>query len=118
MSMLTKLKNNSIIRGLCFSMRRIGDYFVYRGKVAQCHDSVILTLPICMGNPKNIYISEKVWLGPCAHISALNAKFICKGHCAIAEGLTVHTGNHARVVDMYVTDITEINKPKNLIKMS
>ena len=51
-------------------------------------------------------------MGPNANISALNAKFICKGHCAIAEGLTVHTGNHARVVGMYVTDITEANKPK------
>ena len=51
-------------------------------------------------------------MGPNANISALNAKFICKGHCAIAEGLTVHTGNHARVVGMYVTDITEANKPE------
>lgn len=51
-------------------------------------------------------------MGAGAHISATNAKFICKGHCAIAENLTVHTGNHARVVGKFITDITEENKPK------
>lgn len=51
-------------------------------------------------------------MGSKANISALNAKFICKGYCAIAENFTVHTGNHARVVGKYVTDITEANKPK------
>ena len=65
-----------------------------------------------IGNPKNVFLGPSIGLGPYAYISAVNAKFICKGHCAIAEGLTVHTGNHARVVGMYVTDITEANKPK------
>lgn len=51
-------------------------------------------------------------MGANANISALNAKFICKGNCAIADGLTVNIGNHARVVGMFVTDITEANKPK------
>lgn len=51
-------------------------------------------------------------MGSKANISALNAKFICKGYCAIAENLTVHTGNHAREVGKYVTDITEAYKPK------
>lgn len=55
-------------------------------------------------------------IGPRANISAVNAKFICKGHCAIAEGLTVHAGNHARVIGKFVTDITEANKPKGYDK--
>ena len=63
-------------------------------------------------NPKNIFLGPNIGIGPNANISAPNAKFICKGYCAIAEGLTVHTGNHTRVVGMYVTDITEKNKPK------
>lgn len=50
-------------------------------------------------------------LGAKSNVSAPNARFICKGHCAIAEGLTVHTGNHARVVGMYITDINDDNKP-------
>ena len=40
-----------------------------------------------------------------------NAKIIIKGNCAIAEHLTIHTGNHARKVGMFVTDFTEANKP-------
>ncbi len=44
-------------------------------------------------------------------ISATNARFICKGHCALAEGLTVHTGNHVRIVGLFVNDIKENNKP-------
>lgn len=45
-------------------------------------------------------------------MSALNAKFICKGYTAIAENLTVHTGNHARVLGRYITSINESNKPE------
>ena len=47
-----------------------------------------------------------------AHISAINAKFVCKGHCAIAENLTVHTGNHARIIGLFIDEINESNKPK------
>lgn len=64
------------------------------------------------GNPENIMLGPNIGLGANARISAINARFICKGHCAIAENLTVHTGNHARVVGMHVTDITETNKTK------
>lgn len=46
----------------------------------------------------------------------MNAKFIIKEHCAIAEGLTVHTGNHPRVIGKFITDITEYNKPKGYDK--
>ncbi len=46
-----------------------------------------------------------------AVISAINAKFICKGHCAIAEHFTVHTGNHVHVPGKFITGITEANKP-------
>ena len=45
-------------------------------------------------------------------MSTPNAKIIIKGNCAIAEHLTIHTGNHVRVIGKFVTDITEANKPK------
>ena len=83
-----------------------------KSNFAQCTDSVIITPPISVLNSKNIFLGNNTCIGPQAHISALNAKFICKGNCAIAEGLTVHTGNHARIVGKFVTDITEANKPK------
>lgn len=44
-------------------------------------------------------------------ISAYNAKFIVKANCAIAERLTVHTGNHVRVAGMFITEISETNNP-------
>lgn len=64
-----------------------------------------------METKKNIFIYENVGIGQNSFISAVNAKCIFKGNIAIAEGFTVHTGNHAHVVGMFVTDINEQNKP-------
>ena len=49
-------------------------------------------------------------------MSTPNAKIIFKGNTDVAEGLTIHTGNHARNVGMFVTDITEANKPEGYDK--
>lgn len=65
---------------------------------------------------KNVYVYDNVGIGPHALLSTPNAKIIIKGNCAIAEHLTIHTGNHARVVGKFVTDITESNKPKGYDK--
>ena len=106
---------------------------LFRGKkqFAKCADNVIITPPpppphththtttthpYTFNNAKNICFGQNVCLGTKANISTPNAKFICKGHCAIAEGLTVHTGNHARIIGLYVKDITEANKPKGYDK--
>jgi len=78
-------------------------------------DSVILTPPIS-GNLRNIFIYENVGIGHNACLSTPNAKIIIKGNCAIAERLTIHTGNHARMVGCFVTDITEENKPQGYDK--
>ena len=37
---------------------------------------------------------------------------VIKANCAIAEHLTIHTGNHARIIGRLVSDITEKDKPK------
>ncbi len=87
-----------------------------KGSFAQCDENVIITPPLFVGNPLNLFIGPNVSIGPNAHISANNAKFICKGHTAIAENLTVHTGNHARVIGKYVSEITEVDKPKGYDK--
>lgn len=76
----------------------------------------ILNPPYSLGNTTNIFLGNHIGIGPYAFISATNAKFIVEGNCAIAEGLTVHTGNHAQVVGKFVTDITETNKPKGYDK--
>ena len=72
---------------------------------------ILMPLIIHFCNKHNLYVGPNVSIGPNAHISANNAKFICKGHTAIAENLTVHTGNHARLIGQYVTDIKEADKP-------
>lgn len=92
-------------------MKWTSRYFIRKCNYAQYSDSVIITPPLYAGNPDNIYFGSNVRVGANAYISAINAKFICKGNCAIAERLTVHTGNHARIVGKFVTDITEANKP-------
>lgn len=106
-----RIKNNLFVRNCGFLILRIKRFFMRKSNFAQCADTVIITPPISVLNPNNIYLGDNVGIGPRAYISALNAKFICKGNCAIAEGFTVHTGNHARIVGMFVTDITEASKP-------
>ena len=67
--------------------------------------------PCFINRVKNIYLEENTNIAANSYISAYNAKFIVKRNCAIAEGLTVHTGNHARVLGKFITQITEENKP-------
>lgn len=112
MNIIRRIKNNLFVRNIWFFVERVKSMLKGKGQFAQCGDNVIITPPYVFNNPKNIYLGSCIGLGPKANISAPNAKFVCKGHCAIAEGLTVHTGNHARMVGRYVTDITDCNKPK------
>ena len=109
--MLRAIKNNLFVRNCGFLVLRIKRFFMIKSNFAQCADSVIITPPLYANNLGNIYFGPNVCIGSNAYISAINAKFICKGNCAIAERLTVHTGNHARLVGKFVTDITEANKP-------
>lgn len=107
---MTSFKNNRLIRGAYFLYQ---NYFgSSRTSFGYIADNVIINPPYKFGNKKNIFIHENVGIGPNCFISAVNAKCILKGNIAIAEGFTVHTGNHAHVVGMFVTDINEQNKPK------
>lgn len=106
---MKRLKNNRFVRGLYFALRR--NFCHGKRSFGHLSDNVILTPPLWLGNPKNIFIYDDVGIGMSAVISAINAKFICKGHCAIAEHFTVHTGNHVHVPGKFITDITEANKP-------
>lgn len=58
----------------------------------------------------NIFLYYNTSLASNTWISATNAKFIVKSNCSIAEGLTVHTGNHARIIGKFVSDMTELDK--------
>ncbi len=103
------IRRNVLIRGIytffqsyfCIRPKKFG----YYGK------NVILTPPLYIGNPKNVYLYDNTSLAENTFISAINAKFIVKSNCNIADRLTVHTGNHAFVVGKLTTEITEENKP-------
>lgn len=113
MGFLRKCKNNRWVRGLYFLC---SNYFGWkRKKFGYIGENVVITPPIS-ADLKNIYIHDNVGIGPRAYISTPNAKVTIKGNCAIAENLTIHTGNHARIQGMYVTDIVEQNKPKGYDK--
>lgn len=111
---MCKLKQNIFVRGLYTFFK---SYFgIRRSQFGYCADNVIITPPVFIGNPSNIFLYEKCNLASNSWISAINAKFICKGNCAIAEGLTAHTGNHASIVGKFITDINEQNKPSGYDK--
>lgn len=106
------IKNNAIIRGVYFLLKSILDYLLLKNRFGQCGENVVLTPPIKMVNKENIFLSDNTCIGSNSIISAVNASFFCKGHCAIAENFTVHTGNHARHIGSLVTDFSEKNKPQ------
>lgn len=114
MSISRKIKYNRWIRGGGFLWR----YFwggLKKSNFGYIGDDVILSPPIC-GSVKNVYIYDKVGIGPYAYLSTPNAKIIFKGNSSVAEHLAIHTGNHARKPGMFVTDFTEENKPQGLDK--
>ena len=109
MNIPRRIKNNRFIRGLYYIWRRNFGR-LKRGNFGYIADSVILTSPLS-GDVRNVYIYNNVGIGPYALFSTPNAKIIIKGNCVIAEHLTIHTGNHARIVGKFVSEITDANKP-------
>lgn len=105
---MKKLKYNRIFRGIYFSLLKA--FGVKRSKFGYLSDKQTFTPPYYIDNPENVYVYSDTTLSEC-YISTINAKFVVKEHCSIAEGLTVHTGNHARILGLFVSDITEENKP-------
>lgn len=112
--MIRKIKNNRFLRGIYFLYQSF--FGSKRNRFGYIADSVIVTPPHFFGNKSNIFIGDNVGIGPNCFISATNAKFIIKGNCAIAEGFTVHTGNHANVLGKFVKDLNDSNKPKGYDK--
>lgn len=108
-SIIQKIKNNRFVRGAFFGYR--SRYGYSRSSFGYLCRNATFTPPMNLINPKNIFIYSDGAIGN-ATISALNAKFIVKKGCRIACGLNVQTGNHARQVGMFLSDITEDNKPK------
>lgn len=102
------IKCNRFVRGFLYGYRLRYNY--PRAKFGYLSDKVRFTPPNMIINPKNIYIYGDVQIGN-ATISAVGARFIVKKGCAIAGGLNVQTGNHARLIGHFVGDITPKEKP-------
>lgn len=107
--LLFRLKRNLFVRNSYYRFK--SKFALRRSQFGHISDDVVLTPPysVCA---RNCYIYDHVGIGPHCFISATNAKFIVMGNCSIAEHFTVHTGNHARIVGKFITDITDSNKPK------
>lgn len=110
-SIINKIKGNRFIRGIYFLYRH---YFGYsRKSFGYIGEDVILTPPLTITNPKNVFLYGDN--GLCnASIYTTNAKFIMKPHSGAAEGLRVTTGNHAMILGRFYRTITESEKPKGL----
>lgn len=110
MSLLRKITNNRFVKGLySIWFRNFGSLKLRR--FGHIGNHVLLTPPF-YGHTHNVYINDYVSIGPGAHLSTPNANIIFKGNTAVAEGLTIHTGNHARIIGMFITDVSEKSKPK------
>ena len=110
MKLSRKLKDNRFVRGIwALWFRNFGSQ--KRSDFGFIADNVIITPPLS-GHTQNIYIYENVGIGSGAHLSTPNAKIIFKGNTAVADGLTIHTGNHVRIVGRFITDITDKDKPQ------
>ncbi|MBR5841890.1 MAG: acyltransferase [Bacteroidaceae bacterium] len=109
MSLIQNIKGNHFVRGL---WRLWTSYFsACPSKFGYLGENVRITPPYTM-HLENIFIYDNVGIGPNSFISTPNAKVVFKGHTAVAEGLTIHSGNHARIIGKYVSDITDADKPK------
>lgn len=107
MSFIEKMKLNPSIRGL-ISMYR--EYFgIRRSKFGYVGERVVMIPPLNITNPKNVFLYGNNKIEHCT-ITASLAKFVMKKGAAAAEGLSVHTGNHMRVIGKYYRDITNEDK--------
>lgn len=110
---IRKIKNNRFVRGLVLGYRTLFSY--PRRKFGYLSTGSLFSPPCRIVGPQNIYIYSDICLSNVT-ILALNARFFVKKGCAIAGGLTVITGNHARIVGEFVGNILEINKPEGYDK--
>lgn len=109
MDVIKSLKSQRLIRALYFKYRKTIGF--HKSSFGYLSKNLCVSTNCTFNNPQNIYIFTSGVLSNC-FISAPNAKFTMKKGCAVAGGLCVHTGNHARIVGKFVGEISEDIKPK------
>lgn len=109
MIVISKLKKNPTFRGLLSLYR---EYFgIKKSQFGYIADDVTLTPPLCLSNPKNVFLLGNNGLNH-ATLLTTNSKFIMKMNSGAAYGLKVSTGNHARIIGTPYRHITEEYKPE------
>ena len=114
--MISFIKYNTFVAGTFRILRRIKSYYLKRGDFGQLEKTSSISVPFVHDGDNNIYIGPYVYIGPRSCLSATNAKIIFKGHDSVGEDLSIHTGNHARVIGTFHDQITEDTKPKGYDK--
>lgn len=107
MSFINNIKQSLRIRGLISLYR---EYFGFSRKSFGFVGERVVIIPPCnIVNPRNIFLYGNNKIEHCT-ISTSLAKFVMKKGAGTAEGLTVHTGNHLRVVGRFYRDVTNADK--------
>lgn len=107
MSIIGNIKQSPRVRGLLSFYR---EYFGFSRKSFGFIGERVVIIPPCnIVNPKNVFLYGNNKIEHCT-ISTSLAKFVMKKGAGTAEGLTVHTGNHLRVVGCFYRDVTNADK--------
>ena len=104
------IKNQPFLRGAYMLFR-----LFFKNNLKAGRGSVVLP-PHFVMNPSQLHIGPDVHIGPYFYATPVHASITIKGHCAIADHVSIHTGNHARVVGRFITDIKEADKPEGYDK--
>lgn len=107
------MKKFIFVKGIYTWIRSI---FVFKRSFGLFEKNSSIIPPLIYDHPKNIFIGPRVYIGPRACLSATNARIVYKGHTSVGEDLSIHTGNHARIIGVYHNDISEKIKPEGLDK--
>lgn len=93
-------------------------YFLFRkSRLGHCGKNVILTPPMLIPQPQNVYIGDNVSIHEYATFSVPHARLIIGSHVSIGRMLTVMTGNRAMIPGKHLDEMyAEETKPEGLDK--
>lgn len=111
-----RIKDSLFLRGCYTLVGLFRSFFIRKRSFKSFGDGSRIIPPFNATGNQNITIGNRVYIGPNARLSAPNAPIIFQGYTSAAENLTIHTGNHARILGMYHTDVIESIKPEGYDK--
>ncbi|MBQ6085464.1 MAG: acyltransferase [Bacteroidaceae bacterium] len=107
MSVIGIFKSSPRVRGLISLYR---EYWGLKKKsFGYLGERVVIIPPVNIANPSNVFLYGNNKIEHCT-ITASLAKFVMKTGSAAAEGLSVHTGNHLRILGKYYRNVTNDEK--------